>query len=357
MNRRKVFRLECFVSNFAQRVHQFCFRARVASAHVRRRAAARRRRDAGTVRRMREGLLRVVGVLVLALTPAVSKAAACCMSATTFGVGRLLVWEDFAAGVQLGHTRILGQWDPTGRLHLNGASFSDGLTRIEPWAIVRLHERLQLQARVPVLVNDRAVVGLSQVAAGLGDVGAALRWEAVSLGEFERLPSLGFTLGVLAPTGRRAEQAFAPLGAGATGRGAWGASLALESEYTVLPWFVRLDAGVSLFAPFKRTDTGVTQQFGPVVQAMLSGGRELVPDQLVLAVATQVEWEGALRLGGELVSSSQGFVPSLVTSLSWRADPHVTLVAALSASVWPSGFAFNRDARVGFVLGGRYGYF
>lgn len=305
---------------------------------------------------MRRSLLGVV--MVLAMTPAAAHAAACCVSATSFGVGRLLVWEDFAVGVQLGHTRVLGQYDATRALRLFGpGEFSDGLTRVEPWTIVRLADRVQVQARVPVVLNDRRAGGLSQVAAGLGDLGAAVRLEAISLGEYERLPSLGFTLGLLAPTGRRAEQALAPLGAGVTGRGAWGGSLALESEYTWLPWYVRLDAGVTVYAPFRRADTGASQWYGPVVQAALSSGRELVSDKLVLALSAQVEWEAPLHLSGELVPSSSAFLPSLVTSLSWRAHPHWTFVTSIAGSVWPSGVGVNRDARLGVVLGGRYGHF
>lgn len=302
--------------------------------------------------------LRAVLLLTIALSSAEARAAACCVSATAFGVGRLLVWEDFAVGVQLGHTRVLGQWNAQRSLRLfQPGEFSDGLTRVEPWVIVRLGERVQAQARVPVVVNDRAAAGLAQVAGGLGDVGAAVRLEAISLGEFERLPSLGFTLGVLGPTGRRAEQVAPPLGAGVTGRGAWGGAVALESEYTWLPWYVRLDAGFTVYAPFRRADTNASQWYGPVVQAALSSGREVVPDKLVLALSAQVEWEAPHSLDGELIETSRGFLPSLVASLSWRAAPHWTLVTSLSGSVWPSGFAQNRDARVGLVIGGRYGHF
>lgn len=302
--------------------------------------------------------LLLVVLVVLAVTPGPARAAACCVSATAFGVGRLLAWEDFAVGVQLNHTRVLGQYDAGRSLRLfQPGEFSDGLTRVEPWAIVRLAERVQVQARVPVVVNDRSVAGLAQVAGGLGDVGAAVRVEAISLGEYERLPSLGFTLGALAPTGRRAEQAFPPLGAGVTGRGAWGASLALESEYTWLPWYVRLDAGITVHAPFRRADTGASQWYGPIVQAALSGGREVVPDKLVLAMSAQLEWEAPLHLDGELVASSSAFLPSLLTSLSWRVHPHWTLVTSVAASVWPGGLAQNRDARLGVLIGGRYGSF
>jgi hypothetical protein len=296
-------------------------------------------------------------VTLLLLLPGWANAAACCMSATSFGVGRLLAWEDFAVGVQLGHTRLVGQYDPERRLRLSGAQFQDGISRVEPWGIVRLSERVQLQARVPVFFNDREAGGVSQLAGGLGDVGAGVRFEVISLGEFERVPSFGVTVGALAPTGRRAEQAFAPLGAGATGRGVWGASVAIESEYTWLPWYVRLDAGLTLTAPFRRTDTQATQWFGPLVQAALSGGRELVADKLVLALSTQLEWEAPLSVDGVIVPTSSGFVPSLVASLSWRVQPHLTLVTSVSTTVWPQGLAQNRDARLGASLGVRYGHF
>jgi hypothetical protein len=228
---------------------------------------------------------------------------------------------------------------------------------VEPWAIVRVHPRVQLQGRLPVLVNDREIGADSQVAGGLGDAGGGARFELVSLGEYQGLPSLGVTVSGLAPTGRRVELALGPLGAGTTGRGAWGGSVALESEVAWLPWFLRVDAGVSVFAPFRRSDSGATQAYGPLLQAAVSAGRELVPDRLVLAMSAQLEWEAALKLDGVVVPTSSAFLPSLAVSLSWRAEPHWTLVTSLAGSVWPSGLAQNRDARVGLTLGVRYGYF
>ncbi len=296
-------------------------------------------------------------VAAVALLPSLARAAACCTSATSFGVGRLLAWEDFAVGVRLGHARSLGEWDEHRSLRFDGSDFSDGLSTAEPWAIVRLAERVQLQGRVPVVLNDREVPGTSQLAGGPGDAAAGARFEAISIGEYDRLPSLGVTLGALFPTGRRPEQVQGPLGAGTTGRGAWGGWLALESEYALLPWYLRLDAGLSLFAPFERSDTHATQWYGPLAQVAVSGGREVLPDLLVLALSAQLEWEGAYRLDGAVQPGSSAFVPSLGLSLSWRVEPHWTLVAALSSSVWPSGLAQNRDARVGLTLGARYGYF
>jgi hypothetical protein len=265
--------------------------------------------------------------------------------------------EDFAAGLQLGTARSLGQWDEAGHLRTNAADYSDGLSRVDPWAIVRLHERVQLQAWVPVMLNDRRSGSETQLAGGLGDIGAAARLEVVSIGECAGIPALAFTLGAVAPTGRRPEQTSPPLFAGTTGRGAWGASLALETEYAWLPWFVRLDGGITAYLPFRRPDTGASQQYAPVLQAALSAGNEILPEKLVVAIALSGEWEGRLSLDGADVPTSRAHSYSVAGSLSWLVDPHWTLVASVTNNVWPEGAGKNRDARIGLTFGVRYGHF
>jgi hypothetical protein len=134
-------------------------------------------------------------------------------------------------------------------------------------------------------------------------------------------------------------------------------SLAAESEYAKLPWFVRVDAGATLSLPFQRADTGATQVYGPALQLALSAGRELVPNALVAALALAAEWEGPLRLDGAEVPGSRARSLSLAASLSWTFDPHWTLVANLSDTAWPFDAGQNRDARAGFTLGIRHGSF
>lgn len=284
-------------------------------------------------------------------------AAACCMSATSFGVGRLRIWEEVAAGVQLGHARSLGQWDAAGALRLNGSSLVDGLSQVQPWVIVRLHERVQLSAWAPLLLNDRRVGDQGQLAGGLGDLGAAVRGELVSLGQYDGLPSFAVTLGALAPTGRRPEQTSPPLFAGTTGRGAWGLSVAVESEYAFLPWFVRVDAGATWLLPFVRPDTGARQRYGAQLAAALSGGRELLADRLITALSLSAEWEGALELDGVEQPASRARSLTLAASLSWVVDPHWTLVGGVTNGLWPGGAGQNRDARLGLTFGVRHAWF
>jgi hypothetical protein len=272
-------------------------------------------------------------------------------------VGRLLVWEDWAAGVQLGHARSLGQWDAGGALRWNPPGFSDGLSRVEPWAIVRVHPRVEVHGRVPVVVNDRRSGDERQTAGGLGDVGAGARVEALAIGAYAGLPSLAFTVGAIAPTGRRVEDTEPPLFAGATGRGAWAGSLALESEYAVLPWFVRLDAGVTEHLAFQRSGTDERVRYGRLSTVGLSAGREVLAGALVLALGATGEWEAPHSLGGVRVAGSGARAYALAASLSWRADPHWTLVGNVTNTIWPDGGGRNRDARLGFTLGVRRGQF
>jgi hypothetical protein len=302
-------------------------------------------------------LVAAAALAALAAAPHPASAAACCVSATSFGVGRLLAWEEAAVGLQLGHARSLGQWDPGGSLRWNGRDFSDGLTTTRAWGILRVHDRVELQASVPVVVNDRRSAGQSQLAGGLGDAGAAARVEVLKIGEVQGLPSFAFTVGALAPTGRRVEETSPPLFAGATGRGAWGGSLAVETEYAFLPWFVRAEGGVTAFLPFRRSDTGQEQRYGPVLHASLSTGRELMADALVAAVALTGEWEAPIVSGGASVPRSRAREYALAGSLAWRLDPRWTITGAVTNTVWPDGAGMNRDARLGFTIGARHGHF
>lgn len=301
--------------------------------------------------------LAVALLLALLLLSRQALAAACCLSATSFGVGRLLVWEDFAIGFSLGHARVLGEWDAQGNLHLNPPGYSEGITRTQLWMIVRLHERVQAQAWAPVLVNDRWSNDQHQIAGNIGDVGGAVRVELVPIGAFKNLPSLAMTLGGAFPTGKRVEQTSLPLFAGATGLGAYAGSIGLESEYAFLPWFVRLELGLTGYLPFRRSDTGQREQYGPLIQATLSAGREAFTERIVIAFALHGEWQDHIEFNGNAVPDSRARALSTAVSLSWRANPHWTLLATGSNAVWPSGVGRNRDARAGLDVGVRYGHF
>ncbi len=298
-------------------------------------------------------------LLVVSLSPAPAHAAACCLSASVVGMGRLVVWEDAAAGLSTSYGHGTGRWDTSGRYRAFSAGLLEDELRVDAWAIVRLSETWQVQARVPWVTGVRASTdGTSSVGTGLGDVSVAGRWDAVLLGEYEHVPGIAVMASVVGPTGRRPEQATDPLGASATGRGAWAASLGLAAEYAFLPWFLRLDVAGIYTAPFQRADTGQWQGFGPGIQVGLSGGRELLAERLVVALAVRLEHELALTLGGKRVADSENTGLTTSLSASWKLTPHWMLTGAFSTDVLGRlGVAHNRADRLAFTLGVRHGFF
>jgi hypothetical protein len=232
--------------------------------------------------------------------------------------------------------------------------FSNGITTVQPWAIVRLHDRVQLQGWIPVVVEDRhrprrpdeGQGTLSQIAGGLGDVGAAVRSEILKIGEYAGLPSLAVTVGAIAPTGRRIEETSPPLYAGTTGRGAWGGSLSVEAEYARLPWFVKVDVGVTGYLPFFAGDDGARLQYGPLLQTTLSVGRSWFATRSSRS-RDHGEWEAPDRIDGS-VRGSRAYQYTLAGSPrgTW---PRTDLVGNVTNNVWPDGAGMNRDARSGFT--------
>ncbi len=297
--------------------------------------------------------------LAASLAPGLARAAACCMSASVVGTGRLTVWEDAAAGLLTSWSHGTGRWDVAGRYR----PFVDGLVedelRVDAWGIVRLHERWQLSARVPWVTGVRGTPdGTTSLGTGLGDVSVGARWDALLLGEYEDLPGVAVLAQVLAPTGRRPEQATDALGASATGRGAFAASLGVAAEYAVSPWFARLDLAAVFTAPFVRADTGQVQTFGPGLQAALSGGRELFEERLVLALSLRFEHEFDLWLDGEAVPDSASTGLTAALAASFKLTPHWVLTGALSSDVLGRvGLAQNRQDRLAVVFGVRHGFF
>ena len=136
------------------------------------------------------------------------------MAASVVGNGRLVSWEAAAAGLSTSWAHGTGRFDTAGRYRAFDVRLLEDEFRVEGWAIVRLHPRWQVSARVPWVTGVRASPdGTSSVGTGLGDVSAALRWDFVTLGEHESVPGLALIAQVIGPTGRRPELATDFLGA------------------------------------------------------------------------------------------------------------------------------------------------
>jgi len=293
--------------------------------------------------------------LLLLTTERGARAAPCCMSATAFGMGRLLIWEDFAVGLRTSLSPSLGAWDRDG--HWSGYDSYDELEwRSELWGLVGIARRWSVFARVPGVVIERSTASDSDVGGGIGDLSIGARYEILEIGEYQELPAIALTLAVAAPTGRATDEARTPLGVDVTGRGAWVLSTGLSAEYTRLPWFVRLDLGLSVPLPSERADLGVDQWLGPTIDVALGGGIEVAHD-VVLSLVPRFTWEAAVVLDGKAVDGSQRIDFGAALAASWRFDYHWTVQAGVDSGLFGEGLGRNQTGRVTTTLGLRYGSF
>ncbi len=298
-----------------------------------------------------------LGASLALMASAPAMAGGCCMSATATGVGRLMEWEDFAVGLFESAARTMGTWDSDGEWWPEGESSSDTEWTTELWGLVRVDERWSLLGRVPWRWTVRRAGDLGDEGGGLGDAQLGARWDAVRLGESRRWPGIALTGGVLAPTGRTTEDSEGALAADATGRGAWVLSAGLSVEKTLLPWFVRVDAGASLPLPQERGDLAKTQRFGPGGTAALTGGLEVLDDVLVASAFLRYAAEGAVTLDDDELEGSDRAGSGLGAALAWRASPHWTVQSALDTDVFIAGLGDNQAGRLAVTLGLRYGHF
>lgn len=299
----------------------------------------------------------LLSCLILALSAAPHRAAAapCCMSATAFGIGRLLIWEDFALGLRTSLAPGLGDWDADGHWRA-WSNFTETEWRSELWAMAALDRRASIFARVPAVLLTRSTADTTDTGGGLGDLSLGLRYELLAIGELLELPAIALTVSVLAPTGRATEDSHTPLGADVTGRGAWVLSAGLSFELTRLPWFVRLDTGVSVPLPQERADLHADQRLGVSVDLALSGGIE-VASNVVVSLVPRLTWTDATRLDEEPVARTSRLDIGLALAGSWRFDPHWTLQASFDAPLAIDGLGKNQTARLMTSLGIRYGSF
>lgn len=278
------------------------------------------------------------------------------MSASVFGIGRLAVWERAAFGWTGLGGHDTGRWDNLGQWQAFPEGYTQNEIRNDVWALVRVHERGQVFGRVPWVIGLRSATGMdTAVGHGLADIQVGGRWDPLLAGERAGIPAVALTGTVTAPTARRAEQATDLLGASTTGRGAWVAGLAVTVERAVMPWFVRLDVGMTVPFGFERVDLGKTQRYGVGMQAGLGAGREVVADSVVVGAQLVYNLEAAYRLDGveEPSSGTRGLSTSV--SASWKISPEWTVMANAASdalSSWLGGQ--NRTERWAGTLGVRY---
>lgn len=296
---------------------------------------------------------RIVALALCLVFPGSASAAACCLSTSSFGTGRLAIWEEAAFGLSTSYGKAHGAWDPAGS-YLRFDDYEDREGRLLGWGIVRLSPTLEASLRMPWVFTEKAAGRLGDNGAGPGDLGFGLRWDVLPIGALQGLPGVALNFGASAPTGRGPGQSRTTLGSDITSRGAWTGSLGLSLERAHDPWFLRLDVAGVISLP--STVAGKLQRIGPALEASFGGGVEVV-DGLILSVAPRVVVEGEGERGGATVPDSGQREAAVTSALSWKFDPHWTVQGSVDQGLPFDGFNKNRQLRTVGQLGLRYGWF
>ncbi|MEI6805688.1 MAG: transporter [Myxococcaceae bacterium] len=234
------------------------------------------------------------------------QAGACCTSAASFGVGRLLVWEKASSGIRMSAARDL--------------KYPSSLWRTEAWGMVGFSERWSAFATVPwvVPIEHKDDITLSH---GIGDVQSGARYQVIQIGEYSELPSLALIGTITFPTGIPGVKNIP-----STGRGIWALALGASLEKTWMPWFLQLNLGTTIPV----SDRNVS--FGVGAQATFVGGLEL-SHNIVLSGILDGTYEFPMKKLDGSQARAFGYRTSTGLSLAYRFSPHFTLQASAMADL------------------------
>jgi hypothetical protein len=298
---------------------------------------------------------RLALLLAVGLAAGRAQAAACCLSSSAFGIGRLASWEDYALIFNVSTSPVAGDWDALGTWRANSANFSENEMRAQLSALVALHERLQLSGRIPWVMTTKSAGDLSESGNGLGDAQLALRYEPVFQGQVSWLPEISVNAGVTIPSGRAMSSAHTILGSDVTGRGAWILSASVVAELARDFWFVQAGGGFTYALPQAGVDPGTTQQLGPGFQVTAAGGAEVMKG-LVISLVAHYGWEGQVTLEGQPLPQSRSYDSGIGPAVSYKILPSLTAQAGADFGGYVSNLGENRQGRTTVNLGIRWAH-
>lgn len=289
-----------------------------------------------------------VACVVLAVfvgAPTCVAASPCCSSVVAFGATRLAAWERAAVGLQLSASHERGWWDDAGQLHRLRPGERQDAASAEIWALVALSPRLQLSIGLPWHVGFRSAAGVDAIGSAPGDVRLGLRVDGTAFGSRPGWPGVALVASFVVPTGRRAEEAQAALGADASGRGAFRPAIAAVVESAVGDFFWRADAGLVAPLPFLRSDSGVWQRDGLTVAWGATIGAQL-GRYLVVSAAVRWQAESAYHYDGRKIADSERWISQVATGIGLRLTPEWIVASNFAWNPLGQWIAGNNEAEV-----------
>ncbi|MBL9039784.1 MAG: transporter [Archangium sp.] len=299
----------------------------------------------------------IAAAALVVLSGARAEAAACCVSASAFGLGRLAVWENGAVLFTAAAAPSPGSWNEHGHYIANPTGTSDVELRPALTGLIALKPRWLLAGRMPWVINARSADGRSDVGHGLGDALLTTRVEAIQIGEYAHVPGVAVNLGVTIPFGTSMARTQRLLATDVTGRGAWalGAGVTLEETWRGT-WYLQLSLGSTVPLPMAGVLPGHSQRFGPTFDTTVAAGVELRTG-LVVSVIARASYETQLHVDEAPVPDSSALDVGVGPAVSWRFHPKWTVQAAVDTGVFVDGLGDNTPARFTATFGVRHAFF
>lgn len=273
--------------------------------------------------------------LMLFLSSAQIRAAACCTSATAFGTGRLLLWEQWAVGMRSQMNHELGFYDDSGRFEATESGVIDQQLRLDAYALYPTSENGSVFIVVPWLFARMGRSDGITTRSNLSDVQIGYRHQVIAIGEFEELPGVALTGAVLIPTGTPK----------VTGRDALILISGASFEKTWMPFFAQFNLGGSLLFNQIRSGNKTPDPITGSFQVAFAGGWEITNELVTsLMCSWTYEMPSKWKTEGGLAAS-------------YRINPNLTAQMNVSSDLFLNGSGSNWPGNLSYGFGIRYGYF
>jgi hypothetical protein len=194
------------------------------------------------------------------------------------------------------------------------------------FGVVRVLDRAQLGALVPLVETWRKAPGRREAGGGLGDVVASARWDFTLAGMAGGWPGIAVLAGAVIPTGRPVDRAEQPLATDATGEGTWRVDAGAQVEHAWGRTFASGLASVAWHAP--RAVAGLDVQRGWRLDAQVALGRAVAEGASValvgaFGVETATRVDGAPAEGSAQRRVRLGLAGGVALAPEWRVQASV----------------------------------
>ena len=268
----------------------------------------------------------LVAVATIAWAPRAS-AQACCAGSSVVTPGRLGLHEVALVGVDARASALVGSFDPSGDSHGRAPGSVEDDFEEDLFGSLRVLRHGQVALLVPFVETLRRAPGVTDAGGGIGDLNLSARWDFLYAGQSRYVPGIALLAGVTFPTGRPVEPGTGPLGAGATGVGAFQFNGGLSLEQSFGPWLVDLFGIVAARTPFSMD--GVTDALSPQFTGLASLAY-VTASEIALALSASLTYEGDPVINGTTVPDSEKLTPAVAAGFVFPIGDHWRFQTAAS---------------------------